>query len=92
MINHNIMNLIMNKKALKEWEEMMIKMNKEYTSLYKLRDPPQSLLIVYCKNIECIYNHIYHEIYNYYRYSDKILHKICSRCFMCEKYDSVTNS
>jgi len=57
MINYNIMNLIMDKKAFKEWEEKMIKINEEYRSLYKYEinnDKDQYLSMIVCKNKKCV--------------------------------------
>src|SRR3972149_7776234 len=82
MINYNIMNLIMDKKALKEWEEKVIKINEEYRNLYSYYTRNQCLVMIFCKNINCKYNGMYQVMYNYlgHIFIYKIGYKECVDC------------
>ena len=86
MINYNIMDLIMNKKIFKEWEEKMIKVNEEYRELFKLNEITHILSIIYCKN--CIAKGIdvehYQLMYNYYRTDICIYRTIYIYCTLCK--------
>ena len=97
MINHNIMNIILDKMALKEWEEKKKRMNEEYKKQYK----------VICKkngNFKCVksickfcsYMYHYGFVYNYrdlnYNYIDKFIY-ISKKtvCDKCHKYGMIVS-
>jgi len=81
MINYNIMNIILDKKAFKEWEERMININDEYGEL----------MIKDCKNKHCTGTR-YLIGYNYDRGYAQYIHGIkpfrCYRCGLdnCQQY------
>ena len=72
----------MDKKALKEWEEKMIKINEEYRSLYYYEEKYKQLSMIICKNKNCIYNNMYQVMYNYTHHERiyKIKYKTCFNC------------
>jgi len=88
MINYNIINLIMDKKALKEWEERMIKINEQYKNLYFYKGYKQCLVMVNCMNKYCEYNTSYRVMFNYEPRISSIYRIRCKTCHLCGKIDS----
>ena len=87
MINHNIMNIILDKMALKEWEEKKKRMNEEYKKQYKVICKKNgNFMYIKSRCKFCDYMYISCFIYNYrnlnsYNYSICVPKKtICDKC------------